>query len=103
MRITFERTGGLMGRMVSLMLDLKDLSADQAETLRRLLDEANFFTLTESPSINQKPDGFQYTISVETNTIKHTVHASDATMPDGLRPLIQELSQRMRSQNRPKT
>ena len=103
MRITFERTGGLMGRMVSLNLDLNDLPADQSETLRRLLDEANFFTLSETPPTRPNPDGFQYTISVETSTIKHTIHTSDTTAPDELRPLLQELSQRTRSQSRPKT
>jgi len=48
MRILFEQTGGFMGRTVDLNLDLKDLPEDQAETLRQLLEQANFFGLEEN-------------------------------------------------------
>jgi hypothetical protein len=99
MRITFERSGGIMGRNVTLALDLNDLPAGQAETLSRLLDESDFFSLPADPTILHNPDGFQYTITVETNTVKHTVHTSDTTMPPELRPLLEELSQRARAQH----
>lgn len=100
MRIIFDRSGGFMGLKSSLTLNLDDLPLDQAETLRRLLDEANFFTLTENPPTRPNPDGLQYTITVETNTIQHTVHTGDTTAPDELRPLLQELSQRARLQRK---
>lgn len=103
MRIIFDRSGGLMGLKSSLTLDLNELPLDQAETLRRFLDESHFFTLTENPPTRPNPDGFQYTITVETDTATHTVRTSDITAPDELRPLLQELSQRARSQRRPKT
>jgi hypothetical protein len=98
MRIMFERTGGLMGRKASLTLDLEELPRDQSETLSRLVDEAHFFTLPENPPTRPIPDGFQYTITVETDTGKHTVCTGDTTAPDELRPLLQELSQRARLQ-----
>ena len=94
MRIIFERTGGLMGRKISLTIDLNELPPDQAETLRRLLDNADFFMLSENPPIHPAPDSFQYMITVETDKATHTIHTSDTTAPEGLRPLIQELSQR---------
>lgn len=103
MRIIFERSGGIMGLKSSLTIDLDDLPLDQAGTLRRLLDEANFFTLSENPPTRPNPDGFQYTLTVETDTAKHTVRISDTSAPDELRPLLQELSQRARSQRGPKT
>jgi hypothetical protein len=102
MRINFERSGGFMGLKFSLTIELDELPQDQAQTLRRLLDEANFFTLPENPLTSPAPDGFQYVIIVETDKITHTVHTSDTTAPDELRPLLQELSQRARSQRRPK-
>ena len=102
MRIIFERSGGIMGSKSSLTINLDDLPPDQTETLHRLLDDANFFTLTENPPTRPNPDGFQYTITVETDTVKHTVHTSETSAPDELRPLLQELSQRTRSQRRPK-
>lgn len=94
MRITFERTGGFMGRKVSLILELDELPSDQAGTLSRLLDEANFFAIEEIPSApGPARDEFHYLITVETRDAKHTVRTTDATMPASLRPLIEELSQ----------
>ena len=101
MRIIFERTGGFMGLKSSLTIDLDDLPLDQAATLRRLLDEAHFFTLTENPPTRPNPDGFQYTITVESETAKHTIHTNDTSAPEELRPLLQELSKRARSQRKP--
>jgi len=100
MRIIFNRSGGFMGLKSSLTINLDDLPPDQAETLRRLVDEANFFTLPKDPPARPHPDGFQYTITVETKTVKQTVHTSDTTAPQELQPLLQELSQRARSQRR---
>ena len=101
MRIIYERSGGFMGLKSSLTINLDDLPLDQAGTLRRLLDEANFFTLPENPPTHSNPDGFQYTLTVETDKTKHTIHTNDASAPEELRPLLQELSHRARSQRRP--
>jgi hypothetical protein len=100
MRIIFERTGGLMGRKISLTIDLNELPPDQAETLRRLLDNADFFKLSENPPIHPALDSFQYIITVETDKATHTIHTSDTTAPEGLHPLLQELSQRARVQRK---
>ena len=100
MRILFERTGGFMGRSISLTIELDDLPLDQAATLRSLVDEANFFTLTETPPTRPAPDSFQYTITVETEKAKHTIHTSDTSAPEELRSLLQELSQRARPQHK---
>lgn len=102
MRIHFERSGGIMGLKSSLLLNLDELPPDQAGTLRLLLDESHFLTLPENPPTHPTPDGFQYTITIETDRITHTIHTSDTTAPDELRPLIQELSQRARTQRKPK-
>jgi len=101
MRIIFDRSGGLMGLKSSLTINLDDLPLDQAETLRKLLDEAHFFTLTENPTAPPKPDAFQYTITVETDKAKRTIHTSDTNAPEQLRPLLQELSLRARLQRKP--
>lgn len=37
------------------------------------------------------PDEFQYVISLEIGSTQHTVRATDATMPESLRPLVEEL------------
>ena len=98
MRIIFERSGGIMGSKSSLTIDPDDLPLDQAETLRRFLDEADFFTLSDDPPTRPIPDGFQYTLTVETGTSRHTVRTTDVTMTESLRSLIDELSQIARTQ-----
>ena len=102
MRIIFERSGGIIGLKSSLTIDLDELPRNQAGTLRRLLEDSHFFTLSENPSTRTNPDGFQYTITVEAGTSKHTIHTSDKSAPSELRPLLQELSQRARAQRRSK-
>lgn len=93
MRIIFERTGGFMGRKTSLTLDLNDLPADQAGTLRDLLEQTNFLSLEESPPApSPARDEFHYRVTVETKNIQHTVHTTDTTMPASLYPLIEELT-----------
>ena len=92
MKIVFERTGGIMGRKVSLSLDLDELSPDQSATLKRLIEESDFFNLDNSPLRKHAPDQFLYTITVDNGTIQHTVHTSDSSAPATLRPLLNELS-----------
>ena len=90
-----------MGLKSNLTVDLDDMPLDQAETLSRLVDEAHFFTLTENPPTQSTPDGFQYAITIEAETNKRTLHTSDTSAPEELRPLLQELSQMARSQHKP--
>jgi hypothetical protein len=98
MRILFEKSGGLMGRTTSLTLDLNELPPDQAATLNRLIDEADFLHLEENLVTRAIPDEFNYTITVVTDKVQHTVRASDSSTPESLRPLIQELTTRARTQ-----
>jgi hypothetical protein len=98
MRILFEKSGGLMGRTTSLKLDLNELPPDQATTLNRLIDKADFLSLKENLVTRAMPDEFNYTITVVTDKVQHTVHASDSSTPESLRPLIQELTTRARAQ-----
>lgn len=101
MRIIFERSGGIMGSRSRLDINLDELPLDQAETLRRILDEANFFAQPENPPTHPIPDGFQYTLTVETGQLKHTILTTDTAAPKELQPLLQELSRRMRLQRKP--
>ena len=86
MRILFERTGGFMGRRVSLNLELDELPSDQALTLKRLVDESDFFNLTEPVSKKTVADG----------KYERTFHLSDTNIPHALRPLFENLIARTR-------
>ena len=80
-----------MGRTVSLRLDLDSLPPPQAEMLRGLLESSNFFSLPESSANPPAPDEFIYSITVNTDTIEHTIQTSDTAMDESLRPLVEEL------------
>jgi hypothetical protein len=98
MRIIFERTGGFMGRKVSLDVHLKDLPTPQAESLQQLIDQSDFLELKDSvPDSDSARDGFQYRITVEAEIIHHSVETTEFTMPAKLRPLIDELTRLART------
>ena len=96
MRIHFEQTGGIMGRRVNLELDLSDLPITVAESLRLALDKTNFFALPEDLVTRLMPDELLYVITVESETVVHSVRTSDTTATPALRILIQDLSQQVR-------
>ncbi len=95
-KIFFERTGGFMGRKVNATIDLDDLPDEQAELLDDLLDDADFFELPADLTRPAMPDAFTYNITVSSDERQHSVRVSDATAPDDLRPLLEELSRQAR-------
>jgi hypothetical protein len=95
-KIEFERSGGFMGRTVSLSLDLDELPPPQAQTLRLLIDNADFFNLPADSPAPPVPDSFSYTITVTDGSRRHTVRTGDASAPEKLRPLLTDLSARAR-------
>ncbi len=97
-RIVFQRSGGFTGRTISLTLNLDDLSPDQAATLNGLLAKADFFNLPADSTKRPVPDEFIYALTIETEKQSHTVRTSDTTAPESLRPLLDDLSLRARTQ-----
>jgi hypothetical protein len=94
-KILFERTGGFMGRKVSLTIDLEDLPEEQAEKLTELLDDSDFFAQPADLTKPAIPDSFTYNITV---IKEHSVRVSDTTAPDELRRLLDELGEQARRQ-----
>jgi hypothetical protein len=95
-RIIFERTGGFMGRTVSLNLVLSELPPDQAQTLERLVQESDFFNLTEPPSKKTVADGFSYSLTVNDGQSERTFLLSETNIPNALQPLFENLVARTR-------
>jgi hypothetical protein len=97
-RIKFERTGGFAGIRLATDFDLDDLPDEQANQLRKLLDDMDFDELPEKlMKGNQMPDEFTYSITVETENRQHTVITSDTSAPEKMQPLL-ELLQRITRQ-----
>ena len=90
--INFDRSGGATANDIHFELDVDNLSEVDAQNVRRLIDESGFFDLPENLTAKTSTDEFQYTISINAEDRSHTVHVSDSTMPNSLRPLIKELT-----------
>ena len=97
-KIIFERSGGFMGRKVSLALDLDELEPDQSQAILQMLEEADFFNMPEELLPQEMSDTFLYSISVKIKRQMHSVRFSDMTVPDTLRPLVEDLSEMARKQ-----
>ncbi len=93
MRISFERTGGLAGMKLQRVIDSKDLLPADAKRLAALLKRSRFFDLPpELECASPGMDRFHYRLTVENDEGTRTVEASDASIPDEMRPLIDWLS-----------
>jgi hypothetical protein len=90
--IFFKRSGGFVGQSTRLQVDLNELPVDTARHLTQLIARAEFFNLPENFIVKFKPDEYQYTITVDTGMLCHTVRANDSTMPASLRPLVDQLA-----------
>ncbi len=101
MKISYERTGGFAGMRVGLDLDLQHLPSDEAAALKDLVKAADFFHLTQATGPGAIPDGFQHAITVEEDSgHKRTILVGDSSVSDSLRPLLDDLTVRARSQRK---
>jgi hypothetical protein len=93
MRISFERSGGFAGMIMSTTVDTANLPANEASQLQQLVEVADFFNLaTVISSPNAQYDRFQYRVTVEDNDKQHTVTVSESGIPATLAPLIDWLT-----------
>ncbi|HEX5810357.1 MAG TPA: protealysin inhibitor emfourin [Anaerolineales bacterium] len=99
-RIKFERTGGFAGLHISRDLKLEDLSDEQANTIRELLDDLDFEELPEHMLEDSMPDQFTYTITVETKRGEHTVVTGDTSAPEKMQELLQVLNRLARTRKK---
>jgi hypothetical protein len=103
LRISFERSGGFAGISVKTAIDEEDLAADEAQKLRRMVEEADFFNLPgKITSRSPQPDRFQYELRLEEKGREHTVKVSEEAMPEKLKPLGKWLMEKARQTRRGK-
>lgn len=97
MRIRFERSGGFAGIRLSRVFDSKDLLPSDANQLASLIERSHFFELPpELKCVSPGVDRFQYRLTVEDEQRISTVEASEASVPEEMRPLIDWLTRRSR-------
>jgi hypothetical protein len=90
--IHFERSGGLLGDDIKLDLDLNQIPDDEAQALRQMLTDSDFFQIPENLNGTATPDEYSYVIQVRAGQSEHTVHVNNTTMPGSLSPLVAALS-----------
>jgi hypothetical protein len=98
MRIQFERTGGFAGMRFTATIDTDSLSSEEAQKLREMIEEANYFNL---PSVIRSQstgaDSFQYKVTIEHEGRQHTVEAGEGGVSSELRALFRRLTVLARS------
>ena len=101
LRISIERTGGVAGITIAATVDAKDLPPDEAQKLRQMVEEADFFNLPERiTSRSPQPDRFQYELKAEENGRQHTVMVSEEVIPEKLKPLVKWLMEAARKRRK---
>ncbi len=99
MKVTFERSGGFAGMLMTATVDTEILSTSEAEQLRQLIQATNFFHLpSKIVSASSQPDRFQYKIIAEDGNRHHTVQVSESVISEQLRSLLDWLTEMARSQ-----
>jgi hypothetical protein len=89
MKITINRTGGMLPLKRSTSLDTKSLPAEQSKKLEELVEESNFFSLKDSVPRAGAADYYTYSITIEKEDgSKNTVKLSDFNMPKEIKNLL---------------
>jgi len=91
--INFKRTGGSMGKELTMDFDLNNMPASEAQRLHNMLNESKFFEVPVVNDLGASPDEYEYVITVVAGNSIHTVHVSDTSMPQSLRPLVEDLTE----------
>jgi len=91
--INFKRTGGSTDSELTMDFDLNNMPASEAQRLHNLLTGSKFFEVPVVNDLRAGPDEYEYVITVVAGNSIHTVHVSDTSMPQSLRPLVEDLTE----------
>jgi hypothetical protein len=99
MRVQLKMEGGIAffpGLSKPIIIDSDQLSRQEADELKRLVDAAHFFELpTTMPSpARGAADYRQYTITIQDGSKLHTVHLTDPIEDPNLQALLAYLRAR---------
>jgi len=84
-------------------VDEKDLTPDEAQELRQLIEGADFYNLSKKiEPASPRPDRFRYELSLEESGWQHTVTTSEETLPQNLKPLVNWLMEKARQTRKSK-
>ncbi len=102
MKIDFVRSGGFAGLRLARTFDTAQLPDAQAKRIEGLVEEAAFFQLPEPEQAQAViPDSFQYRLTVSSGAQTRQIEATDSTLPEQLRPLVNYLVSLIKPGNKP--
>lgn len=98
MRITLQRTGGMLPRQqaVQVAVDTATLGPDDAQRVEALARQALAAGAPSATSGRPIPDGFSYEVTIDDGNSATTLVADDVAMPNELRELVSWLRGRPR-------
>ena len=90
-----ERTGGIAGLRMTVMMNTESLPPEDTHNLHQMAEDAGFFSLPEKlPEPNTGAGLFNYKLTVEKFALsfsegkKHTVEVDQLNIPENLQPLM---------------
>jgi len=92
-KIVFERSGGFLEPPIDITLDVNSLPVRKAKNILYLIEDADFFRFPEELVDESVVDEFIYTITVETESMRHRVHVGEMYLSEPLLLLVDELSE----------
>ena len=91
-RIRFRRTGGFAGITIGVDTDTDELGHAYRETIRPLLAGPD----SKPTGAPDMPDRFTYELQIDDGRQQRDLRWPETAVPDSLRPLIAELTNRSR-------
>jgi emfourin len=103
-KISFKKSGGIMGREVESNIDLNEMPENESQEIQRMILDSNFFNIPQNLIEPSGHDEYEYTITVDAGNSHHTVHTTDSSAPESLQPFLEKLSALAKEGNsRPRT
>jgi hypothetical protein len=97
MIIHLVRSGGFGGMRREVRFETQSLAREEREPLEGLVQASGFFSLPgKFPKPGKGADYFTYSITVDDGRRVHTVEVAEPSLPEGLRPLVREVSKRLK-------
>jgi hypothetical protein len=97
MKVRFTQSGGYAGLSKGLEVDTKELPAEEAESLHRLVEESSMPEAGQYLSDTGR-DLQQYEITIERGGEKTSLVFDDETLPPSAKPLVGYLKKRSKPQ-----
>jgi hypothetical protein len=101
MKIKFRQSGGFTGLTRSIEIDLNEITVQEAESLKSLVDQSRFFNLQE-PVNHAMPDEEQIFINIDMKGRSKSIFLGKSELPVDLKPLVKYLLKRAKYEKREK-